>query len=141
MRDNIHSYDVARAIEEIYRSPSSGQVYNLGGGRQNACSILEAFDCVEQLTGRKMDFEYDDKPRAGDHVFAISPTSADSKVITHSGKSLSPWTTSSRILSTLGKDGSQLKWDAHEERRFFYRNVGGARTASRQLFARSRSYR
>jgi CDP-paratose 2-epimerase len=72
VRDNIHSYDVARAIEEIYLNPGCGEVYNLGGGRQNSCSILEAFDIVEQLTGRKMDYEYIDEPRDGDHVCYIT---------------------------------------------------------------------
>ena len=72
VRDNIHSYDVARAIEEIYRNPRSGEVYNLGGGRQNSCSILEAFDYVEQLTGEKIEYEYIDKPRDGDHICYIT---------------------------------------------------------------------
>jgi CDP-paratose 2-epimerase len=72
VRDNIHSYDVARAIEEIYQSPRCGEVYNLGGGRQNSCSILEAFDRVEQLTGRKMNYEYVNEHRNGDHICYIS---------------------------------------------------------------------
>lgn len=72
VRDNIHSYDVARAIEAIYHSPRCGEVYNLGGGRQNSCSILEAFDHVEELTGRKMKYEYVDENRNGDHICYIS---------------------------------------------------------------------
>jgi CDP-paratose 2-epimerase len=72
VRDNIHSHDIARAIEEIYQNPRRGEVYNLGGGRQNACSILEAFDYVKQLTGKKMNSEYVDKPRVGDHICYIS---------------------------------------------------------------------
>lgn len=72
VRDNIHSYDVARAIEEIYANPRSGEVYNMGGGRANSCSILEAFDIVEELTGKKMQYEYLDQPRAGDHICYIS---------------------------------------------------------------------
>ena len=72
VRDNIHSYDVARAIEEIYQNPRCGEVYNLGGGRQNSCSILEAFDHVEQLTGKKMTYDYIDKNREGDHICFIS---------------------------------------------------------------------
>jgi len=72
VRDNIHSYDVARAIEEIYRSPRRGEVYNLGGGRQNSCSIVEAFARVEQLTGKKMEYEYVDRHRDGDHICYIS---------------------------------------------------------------------
>jgi CDP-paratose 2-epimerase len=72
VRDNIHSYDVALAIEAIYRSPRCGEVYNLGGGRQNSCSILEAFDLVEELTGSKMSYEYVEKNREGDHICYIT---------------------------------------------------------------------
>jgi CDP-paratose 2-epimerase len=72
VRDHIPSYDVARAIEEIYQNPRSGEVYNLGGGRQNSCSILEAFDMGEELTGKKMKYEYVHKNRDGDHICYIS---------------------------------------------------------------------
>jgi nucleoside-diphosphate-sugar epimerase/glycosyltransferase involved in cell wall biosynthesis/SAM-dependent methyltransferase len=72
VRDNIHSLDVARAVEAIYRAPRCGEVYNMGGGRQNACSILEAFAHVEDLTGRKMASEYQDQAREGDHICYIS---------------------------------------------------------------------
>ncbi len=72
VRDNIHSFDVARAIEEIYANPRCGEVYNMGGGRANSCSILEAFDMVEELTGKKMQYEYHDQPRVGDHICYIS---------------------------------------------------------------------
>jgi CDP-paratose 2-epimerase len=75
VRDNIHSYDVARAVEAIAAAPRCGEVYNLGGGRDNACSILEAFDCVEQLTGRAMRWEYVDQHREGDHICYISDLS------------------------------------------------------------------
>ena len=72
VRDNIHSSDVARAIEEIYQSPRCGEVYNLGGGRQNSCSVLEALDRFEQVTGRRVSYEYVDENRNGDHVCYIS---------------------------------------------------------------------
>jgi CDP-paratose 2-epimerase len=72
VRDHIHSYDVARAIDAIYRNPRSGEVYNLGGGRENSCSILEIFDHIEQLTGKKMKYEYVEKNREGDHICYIS---------------------------------------------------------------------
>jgi len=72
VRDHLHSFDVARAVEEIYKDPGCGEVYNLGGGRQNACSILEAFDMVEGLIGKKMAHEYIDKNREGDHICYIS---------------------------------------------------------------------
>jgi len=72
VRDNIHSLDVARAVEAIYRNPRCGEAYNLGGGRANSCSILEAFARVEALTGKAMSHEYLDKPREGDHICYIS---------------------------------------------------------------------
>lgn len=75
VRDNIHSFDVARAIEEIYANPQCGEVYNMGGGRANSCSILEAFDMVEELTGGEMQYEYVDQPRSGDHICYISDLS------------------------------------------------------------------
>ena len=68
VRDNIHSYDVARFIEEFIQTPRSGEVYNLGGGKDNTCSIWEAFDIVSSLSGQKMQFEYVDKNREGDHI-------------------------------------------------------------------------
>lgn len=72
VRDNIHSYDVATAIEAFYRNPRAAEVYNLGGGRANSCSILEAFQAVEQLTGKKMKYQYREQPREGDHICYIS---------------------------------------------------------------------
>lgn len=72
VRDNIHSYDVARAVDAIFANPRCGEVYNLGGGRANSCSILEAFARVEALTGTAMNYEYLDEPRGGDHICYIS---------------------------------------------------------------------
>jgi CDP-paratose 2-epimerase len=72
VRDNIHSHDVARFAEEFIRAPRPGEVYNLGGGRGNSCSILEAFDCVAALTGKPMKWKYVDKAREGDHICYIS---------------------------------------------------------------------
>jgi CDP-paratose 2-epimerase len=75
VRDNIHAFDVAGLIHEFIKSPRSGEVYNLGGGRANSCSILEAFESVESLTGRKMIYEYVDQNREGDHICYISDLS------------------------------------------------------------------
>ena len=75
VRDNIHSYDVACAVEAIYQEPRAGEVYNLGGGRSNSCSILEAFDHVERLTGKAMRWEYREAAREGDHICYISDMS------------------------------------------------------------------
>jgi CDP-paratose 2-epimerase len=72
VRDNLHSYDVACLVEQIYRNPRKGEVYNMGGGRANSCSILEAFARVEALTGKPMRHEYVDQNRAGDHICYIS---------------------------------------------------------------------
>lgn len=72
VRDNIHAYDVARAIELFYEQPQSGAVFNLGGGRGNSISILEAFARAEQLTGKPMRYRYVDEARVGDHICYIS---------------------------------------------------------------------
>jgi len=68
VRDNIHSQDVARFMFEFYQAPRCGEVYNLGGGKPNSCSIREAFQLAEQCTGRKQVSTYVDQARAGDHI-------------------------------------------------------------------------
>jgi len=68
VRDNIHSEDVAGFMHEFYKSPRAAQVYNLGGGRGNACSILEAFVMVEAVTGKPQRWSYVAENRAGDHI-------------------------------------------------------------------------
>lgn len=68
VRDNIHSHDVACFIEAFLENPRSGEVYNLGGGKHNTCSILEAFALAESITGKKMNYAYSDKNREGDHI-------------------------------------------------------------------------
>lgn len=72
VRDNIHSCDVIQAFEAFRKNPRPGAVYNLGGGRGNSCSILEAFALVEELTGKTMNWVYVDKNRKGDHICYIS---------------------------------------------------------------------
>ena len=72
VRDNIHSYDVVRAIEEFAANPRPGEVYNLGGGRANSISMLEAIAKIEELTGRKLNWRYVDEARKGDHICYIS---------------------------------------------------------------------
>jgi CDP-paratose 2-epimerase len=68
VRDNIHSEDVTRFIHAFYQSPRCGEVYNLGGGKGNSCSILEAFALVEEFSGKKQIFSYVDQNRIGDHI-------------------------------------------------------------------------
>jgi len=68
VRDNIHSEDVARFIGLFINSPRIGEVYNLGGGKDNSCSILEAFEICESFSGNKQRYEYLDENRVGDHI-------------------------------------------------------------------------
>lgn len=75
VRDNIHSYDVIRFIEEFIKDPRVAEVYNLGGGRENSCSILEAFTLAEQVTGNPMNYEYFEENRLGDHICYVSDLS------------------------------------------------------------------
>ena len=75
VRDNMHSLDVALFMYEFYKSPRVAEVYNLGGGKENACSILEAFQMVERLTGHKQRHTYVDQNRIGDHICYYSDLS------------------------------------------------------------------
>lgn len=75
VRDNIHSLDVALFIDAFFDAPRSGEVYNIGGGRENSTSILEAFERIEAITGNKMKYKYSDQNRQGDHICYISDLS------------------------------------------------------------------
>jgi CDP-paratose 2-epimerase len=68
VRDNIHSYDVAAFIQAFIDAPRPGEVYNIGGGKENSCSILEAFALAASHTGRAQKYRYVDAPRVGDHI-------------------------------------------------------------------------
>ncbi|MXV51711.1 NAD-dependent epimerase/dehydratase family protein [Pedobacter sp. HMF7647] len=68
VRDNIHSFDVARFIEEFISAPRIAEVYNLGGGKENTCSILEAFDIISAISGKPMKYKYNEGNRIGDHI-------------------------------------------------------------------------
>ncbi len=68
VRDNIHAYDVVRFMEEYIKAPRNAEVYNIGGGYENSCSILEAFKLTEEITGKKQIYSYVDKNREGDHI-------------------------------------------------------------------------
>lgn len=75
VRDNIHSYDVARFMEKFIKAPRVGEVYNIGGGKNNTCSIWEAFEMIEKLSGKKMIYDYTDENRIGDHICYYSDLS------------------------------------------------------------------
>src|SRR5579885_408578 len=68
VRDNIHSEDVARFMHAFYESPRCGEVYNIGGGKENSCSILEAFEIVQEFTGKPQKYTYLEQNRIGDHI-------------------------------------------------------------------------
>ncbi len=68
VRDNIHSFDVARFVAAFVDAPRRGEVYNLGGGKGNSCSVLEAFTITEGFTGTPQVYTYVDQNRIGDHI-------------------------------------------------------------------------
>jgi CDP-paratose 2-epimerase len=72
VRDNIHSHDVARFAHEFIKSPRPGEIYNLGGGKANSCSVLEAFHLAEDLTGQRQVWSYVEENRIGDHIVYYS---------------------------------------------------------------------
>lgn len=72
VRDQIHSFDVIQAFEAFARDPRPGEVYNLGGGRENSASVLECIQLIEDLGGYKTKWTYTDVNRLGDHVCYIS---------------------------------------------------------------------
>jgi CDP-paratose 2-epimerase len=72
VRDNIHSFDLICAFEEFFKTPRCGEVYNLGGGRASNCSVLEAIELCQEITGHRMDWEYVPNNRKGDHIWYVS---------------------------------------------------------------------
>jgi CDP-paratose 2-epimerase len=72
VRDNIHSTDLVRAFDEFCKAPRCGEVYNMGGGRDSNCSMLEAIALCEQIVGRKLNWTYQEQNRIGDHIWWIS---------------------------------------------------------------------
>jgi len=72
VRDNLHSHDLVNAFWEFFKKPTSGEVYNMGGGRYSNCSIIEALDLVEEIANIKIKRDILKKPRVGDHIWYIS---------------------------------------------------------------------
>jgi CDP-paratose 2-epimerase len=75
VRDNIHCADLIRAFHEFFKEPRSGEVYNIGGGRYSNCSMLEAIELCELITGKAFHSKYVDHNRRGDHIWWISDVS------------------------------------------------------------------
>ena len=72
VRDNIHSHDLVEAFWQFYQAPRAGEVYNIGGSRHSNCSMLEAIDLCEEISGRKLNWSYVEDNRIGDHIWWIS---------------------------------------------------------------------
>lgn len=72
VRDNIHSSDMIQMFWHYYHHPRNGEVYNVGGSRQSNCSVLEAIRMCQEISGRKLDYDYVENNRAGDHIWWIS---------------------------------------------------------------------
>ena len=72
VRDNIHSFDLVNAFYHFFLKPRIGEVYNIGGGRYSNCSMLEAIQKCEQISGRKLKWSYSEQNRIGDHIWWIS---------------------------------------------------------------------
>jgi len=75
VRDNIHSSDVIQFMDLFIQNPKIAEVYNIGGGKENSCSIFEAFALAESISGKKMVYEYVDENRIGDHICYYSDLS------------------------------------------------------------------
>jgi CDP-paratose 2-epimerase len=72
VRDNIHSWDLVNMFWHFYQDPKAGEVYNAGGGRFSNCSMQEGIALCEEITGNKMNINYDESNRSGDHIWYIS---------------------------------------------------------------------
>jgi CDP-paratose 2-epimerase len=72
VRDQIHSHDVIRAFELFAEAPRQGEVYNLGGGRENAASVLECIAMIKDISGHELQWSYSDQNRIGDHICYMS---------------------------------------------------------------------
>lgn len=72
VRDNIHSYDLVNMFWHYYQNPRHGEVYNAGGSRFSNCSMIEAIEAIEVISGNKMNYSYTSDNRVGDHIWYIS---------------------------------------------------------------------
>jgi CDP-paratose 2-epimerase len=72
VRDNIHSADLIAAFHQFFLAPRVAEVYNIGGGRESNCSMMEAIEQCEAITGQPMNYSYAEDNRIGDHIWYIS---------------------------------------------------------------------
>ncbi len=76
VRDNINSHDLVQALWAYAQAPRPARVYNIGGGRFANCSMIEAIELCERISGRTLDWTYSEDARTGDHIWWISDISA-----------------------------------------------------------------
>jgi CDP-paratose 2-epimerase len=72
VRDNIHCADLIAAFHEFYKNPGCAEIYNIGGGRESNCSMLEAIELCQEISGRELNYTYSEDNRSGDHIWYIS---------------------------------------------------------------------
>lgn len=72
VRDNIHSSDLIAAFDAVFRNPGVAEVFNIGGGRESNCSMMEAIDLCQEITGRRLNHAYSEDNRSGDHIWYVS---------------------------------------------------------------------
>jgi len=75
VRDNIHSYDLIQAFDHFFTEPRCGEVYNIGGSRFSHCSMLEGIKMCEEISGRELQYSYEEDNRMGDHIWYVSDVS------------------------------------------------------------------
>lgn len=105
VRDNIHSRDLILAFDEFRKAPRTGEVYNIGGGRESNCSMLEAIGLCEEITGRPLAWTYLEQNRIGDHIWWISDLSKFKRHYPH-------WTIQHDIRSILTEiyEDNRYRW-------------------------------
>lgn len=72
VRDILDARDLAQAFYFFYKSPKKGEVFNMGGGRENSASILELIEEIRSITKRNPEIKYENKIRSGDHKWWIT---------------------------------------------------------------------
>tara|TARA_B000000532_G_C18870153_1_gene408077 strand:- start:876 stop:1943 length:1068 start_codon:yes stop_codon:yes gene_type:complete len=72
VRDNIHSSDLVNCFYEFYKNPKYGEVYNIGGGVESNCSMIEAIKIGEEISGKKLNYKISSENRIGDHIWYVS---------------------------------------------------------------------
>ena len=96
VRDNIHSFDLIQAFDQFFTNPRCGEVYNIGGSRFSHCSMLEGIKMCEEISGRELEYSYEEDNRMGDHIWYVSDVS---KFQSHYPK----WSLTKDVRTILGE--------------------------------------